>query len=537
MSLSKLLQISPYIPSTEILPSDVQYMEYFSDNNQNKMFFDIKSPSPRSLLDNEIWIKHVITLDDTGAALLNQMFLRNDNNLQQDSVLALRQGFCTHKALENVEVTINNTKITEHPINWSDHVMRYYISKKENESVVTLSGGKIDETNNFWFVRSGIAAQGVLNITAIEIGAPPVQKDLYVGFGGFDALGFTQIRSFVPITKDFNNPGLEYRFSEMFNAAREVNPPDQVANFGPDVEFEIWERIPCAPFHLWNNKDVRNMIPHIREMQIRLNYSQNLFTRLFGGWNGDAAATMQDNFTSSFRGRSSIRCRWITPPLSLQLPRSVAIPMSQFRVFEQAFGSLTRDQDVFESPSIVSTFNNIRLEQIPDMFFIYVTPSKSAAPNFQDPSEHCAEIEQITFKINGDAGKLVRIEGKELYNLYTRYMPGSIVPSYREWQRSFCTVALRPEDIGINFGSGVTPTNLGVIMSIEAKVKVWYLSPLYEANTERGVDRDLWPGDQFLINNAVPVNIYVACEYRKYKLEMNENAPSKYELQGFTTHR
>jgi len=419
--------------------------------------------------------------------------------------------------------------------------MRYYISKKENESVVTLSGGKIDEINNFWFVRSGIAAQGEINFTQNDLDNAPFLKEIQVGFGPFDGSGAALvgalIRSPVPITKDFNNPGLEYRFAQMFHVSKESEAADLVFDFESDLEFEIWERMPCAPFHLWDRKDTRNMIPHIREMQIRLNYSQNLFTRLFGGFNGDLTEPLGDNFSSSFKGRSSIRCRWITPPLSLQLPRSVAIPMSQFRVFEKAFGSLQREDIlVFESPSIVQTFNNIRLEQIPDMFFIYVTPSKSAVPNFQDPSEHCCEIEQITFKINGDSGKLVRIEGRELYSLYTRYMPGDIIPSFREWQRSFCAVALKPEDIGINFGSGVTPTNLGVIMSIEAKVKVWYKSPAYGDDTARGFSRDLWPGDQAGINLPVPVNIYVSCEYRKYRLEMNANAPSKYALQGFTTH-
>jgi len=84
------------------------------------MFFDIKSPSPRSLLDNEIWIKHVITLtqfEPANPEILNDLFNRNRDRVQQDSIIALRQGFCTHKALESAEVTINNTNIPETHIN------------------------------------------------------------------------------------------------------------------------------------------------------------------------------------------------------------------------------------------------------------------------------------------------------------------------------------------------------------------------------------------------------------------------------------
>lgn len=552
MSLSKLLQIDPFIPETEIVPSEVVYLEYFNTGTPQKQSYDIKPPTSRSLLDSEVWIRHTLKFEDKNAFggildLIRLMFEISGNENMQDARLAFRQGFVTHSSIENIRLYINNTEILGSPKDWVDHVMRFYITERENQTVVTMSGGKIDEGVNMFYTQAGTEMVGDFTIPA---GAAIIRAS--AGYGAYDprqtglAPPIANLRTHIMPSNEFHNPGFDYRFSQLWKHSRRTATNIDTdtereeflggqGRFGSDFEVQVWERVPIAPFHLWDMKDRRNMIPHIREMQLRLDYTPNKLSNFCSGFNSilanrDWELNIKCDFLNS---KSSIRCRWITPPLDLKIPRSVAIPMCQFRMFRKSLPVFAKAAEDFHSSTKIDIFNDIRLEQIPDLFFIYITPDKSLR-NVQHPSEFCCEIRSIDFRIEGNAGKLVRIKAEELYVIYSRNMKGDKRLDWISWSRYFCTVVLKPEDIGIKSGRG-SGSGVPIIISITIAYRYWYTWPETPRrdrigglpgvflDTNREAIRNLMPQD-------VPMVMYVACEYKKYKLEMHRDAPSKYSL-------
>lgn len=546
MSLSESLQISTFIPEQDIVPRDVIYLEYENRGTAEKMRFDIKPPSPRSLLDSEVWIKHTIKVRETLVLhdvinILGEVFTPREFDTLQTAVIALRQGFVTHSAITNINCYINGTKINETPRAWVDHVMRYYITKKENETAVTLSGGKIDENVNLWFTNSGMSMLGAIsgNPSSIEAGIGPFDPKITIA--GVES----QLRSALLPSKEFINPGFDYRWTEMWKNSREgfdeANESRQFIDdsntFTTTFDISVWERLPVSPFMLWETKDKKNMIPHIDVMLVEIDYAQSKLSNFFGGWEAvivdeEEDVRFESNMTAELGRNSIIRCKWITPPLNLTIPKTVSIPMCQFRVFEKNLGKLGKSPDNYVSVIFFANFDNIRLEQIPDKFFIYITPPKGRR-KFQDPSEHCLQIVSLRIKINGDPGKIVRIATEQLYMLYTKNMKGDIMPDWRSWSRYFCTAVLKPEDIGLKEKTG-PGSGVSAIISIEAAFRVWYTWPNAKVSitrTYRENSRQIWPSH--LSNETAEEEetvFHVACEYKKYKLEMTQGKPSKYVL-------
>jgi len=546
MSIDQTLRINPFVLDRKIIPREAQYIEYSSGLQGRNLRFDIRAPNENSLLESEVWLKQTIRITQVGPTDLFDF----SYNLSEDvpaaaSIYALRQGFVLHRALERIECIINNVSITESPREWSDHVMRYYLSHQENETVLTLSGGKIDQDTNHWQIHSKNGMTGQFTVLGSAGPFPTPNQDFKIAARqgatdtGFSIVGphtFIEMGSAVPNSRYFSNKGLDHRYAEMYRASREDgNVADGTGGFAENFDIEVWERLPISPFHLWDRRDVRTGIPHIKRLTINLDYSNNLIGDLIGGFDGDFANSFQANYAVSFVGSALLRCRWITPPLGMKLPASISIPMMQYRTYRQLGGSLARnvtggDYD-FTTNTVTRNFPNLRFRQMPSKLFIYVTPDKSKRI-ITDPSEYCCSIETVEITYNGNSGKILRIEGRELYSLYVRNMPGDMRPSFREWDRHFCCVVLTPADIGL--GPQFDNSTRQVIMDIKVRFKAFYVEPQVEGDGNRAKFHDIWPSDaEDTLRQGVAQDafIHVTAEYNSYKLNLHRDSPSTYTLE------
>jgi hypothetical protein len=216
------------------------------------------------------------------------------------------------------------------------------------------------------------------------------------------------------------------------------------------------ERVPIHPFFFYESRDRRESIPNIRTFDLSIIFTAKLIQTLF-----------QSCIPLADLGRlepvdAYLHLKWYIPPMTVKIPPSVSLPIFQPKVYRQGnllsavFADKLPSSREDKNPGREIMFNNIRLEQIPDLLLIYMKPDYTQYLGHEGTEDHVS-IQKLNIVMEGDSGKIYNASSVRLYHLWLRNCAHKekCKIKYRDWRDYICTVALRPRDLGFIEAPGV----------------------------------------------------------------------------------
>lgn len=545
MQVDHSLTVQPFVASTEKQPINTHYQSYESTSStETSVRFNVDTPFAGALLDNEVYIEYKCQINSTDVAYLPGLFEGYNAgaatvNAEAGPVpapqnlgrLALRQGFAVHNALESINLKLNGQSITQRPQIWMPEFTRFFASQEELSSICSMSGGELD-CGSFGPILKDDAtasreqftqATGVVTNLQTALGYTYPYE---VGGGGANTVNTVAA---LPTGSDrWYNEGFTKRAYRLaYNSrldttasAADAAPASNASRYGVSISFSVWERVPVSPFMLWEAKDGKRSIPYIDKMELQLRFSSNPALTLQGL--NDLAG---GNTLSFLKAAESpvLHLKWYIPPAGFVMEPERSIHVSLYEELPKtAFDVAIADADK-SSGTLTTRYNNIRLQQIPDLMFVFLKPEESVNNSrIIDPSEKHLEIESIKVTVNGDSGKLENASSGELFAMYCRNSPMAKHRKYEydEWRRKYCTVALKPRDLGVKFGPGI---NHGVTLDVEVKAKSWWNLPA--VGRALSLNFEGVPGVA-----STSYEMHIVCCYERYELTMTNRGNASLKL-------
>lgn len=106
--------------------------------------------------------------------------------------------------------------------------------------------------------------------------------------------------------------------------------------------------------------------------------------------------------------------------------------------------------------------NNIRLESMPDRFYVVVQRNQNEKQLYH-PTEHNLAIKTMKINIDGKSGRFLQANAYELYTISMKYYAEPV--SFEFWFWSSCIVVFTAADLGVHVGAG---WNRPISLHIEA---------------------------------------------------------------------
>lgn len=494
---SDKLRYTSYIPAVNLDPIDVMEQVVTNSTYTSSGYgFNIKSPAKGLLLDPDIWIKYTINIVEAAAGSLAQNYFTYNNadntfaNLfaQTDIRVALRGGPVMQKATSNIILTINGTAISIEPWQYSEVLSRLHHSDKQSEHEFSASGGPFDCGNHSHRTTSDLSSAG----RSIANGAPNGTLGLNIinGHHTLAELVATPAAADVnrlvainhcPSNKHFFNDGFNNRYWRLVDITRHVVGPrantgnQYMAGGGIAVQtytIEIKERLAIPPFKMFSNDNVDGMLPNINDIKITANFTANLTASILRSSAAIAGVcSVQIPANASASSMCELYVKWITPPVTVMIPKEVSIPLRKINFWSENFtiGALDPDTAInyfsgaATNPVSYSNYS-ISLDAVPDLLLIYiqVRPDARAAT---DPDTYMLELTNLEIGLEGRACKLSQIQTIDLYNKWKNHLAyrNSDIPPFDEWRKYQCVACLKPEDYGILKGPGYdNPVTLSI---------------------------------------------------------------------------
>lgn len=522
------------------VPQDIYYQNTAANTYSTGGYsFYVITPASNALLDNEIYIEIPITINLSGYA----GGLESTNNstpfAASNTHFALRQCWAIARSIQNLSVNINGTVISNSPVVWMDAMNRLYLSEEEASNICTMSGGEFDTGYRLAFGEDMNPFISDANQTLT--GAQTMGFKINRGFGSNtttlgsqshqnDADEKIALLPVMPANSMFENQGFSRRFYRIVKLLREqINSqltPGQNRYGTGSFTFSLFERVPIAPFLLYDSRDYKMSIPHVRTLTLTASYSTNAGPLVWQYPKSNVAP--QQDLINSTLNINVPALTWMTnqPILHLKwimskdiIPPNISIPCSIIREYQLGFST-----PVFAttSPTISSTgqqYNNINLEGVPDLLLIYLRKDPNNAA-YGDPSEHFLGIDLLNITVAGTTGKMNNISRGELYSLWLKNVVhrGIYKQSFQEWYTRGCVVALRPKDYGCMFGPGM---DYPVQISVSVNYTNWNVFPQYLESFTYVVDNTA---------TTTSYNFYIVAVYNRYSLSLNSGGGSKLSL-------
>lgn len=447
--------------------------------------------------------------------------------------VALRQCWPIARSFQNISVNINGTVISHQPVIWMDQFNRLYVSEEEAASLCTLSGGDFgcgemvatSALDNLC-VGSVMGNAGgdntitVANLSALTLGTSICAGDDFYNPIIAPATGVATkgACNLLPINKPNNKEWRNYGFENRFHRLVILNRDEQAANAAATARYAatfsvtVYERLPISPFLLYNSRDYKMSIPHVKTMNINVQFA-SLYNALILESSNSASTCTVTPCDSTHQPKLHIKWYMARDPL----PPSIRIPVNIIREYiYSSQGSLMNAADVTVDNATI-TFSNINLEGIPDLMLIYLARNYQNA-TINQPSEHNAEITSLMVTVAGTSGKLNALSTGELYSLWLRNVAhnGVYKMNYDKWRKRACVAALRPRDYGATFGPGM---DYPIQISIQIGTTQWWNLP---ALFQRG--------NTVYDTAAGQYNLYLVCVYNRFSLELNSSGGSRLDM-------
>ena len=554
------LFVKQFTPSVSKQPLNTHFQEYVADSaSSSGISWNIDSPFAGALLDNEVYVEYEVKFnaDSAGATTADddfrEMYEGGDEpaantgefiSLPANSYkLALRQGFAIHGGLQNCEVVMNGQSLRQTPNRYMAEFARFYAHPSEIEGVASMSGGCLD-SGTFTSLTRDHASAPVVNSLLAGAALYQAQSRLQDLHGVYPALTVVGVagsrlnRSVLPTTDDrWYNEGFTKRCHRLQDQWRESAPANTASailaqgRYPLGFALKVYERLPISPFMMWEAKDKKRSIPYVDKMEINLTFYSDAIKLMF---QSSLPASNLANI-NWYTTAPKLHLKWYIPPPGSLMPPEISIPVSQYKESVQTVtiaNPAALNQGVPSDSAI--NYSNLRLQQIPDLLMIYVKPS---AANFQAvyASEHHLEITQCDITVNGDTGKVLRANSAQLFAMYARNSPmrNHKKLEYNQWRKRFCTVALRPSDMGVRVPPGV---NHGVTLDVRLNVKSWWAVPAVGSRFSStagtviaSADNDVHPGG---FDSSTDWEIHVLGIYDKYELTLTNRGNAQLKLQN-----
>ncbi len=494
------LIIHKFHPVVHSQPLNVHYQSYEADSSEiQNIAWNIDSPFAGALLDNEVYVEYTVTLNsfafkDTfvgGPALGTPPFTEMGGFPLGPTSVAMRPGWAVHGALSNAEVILNGQSIRQTPYRFMPEFARFYSHPLEIDGVCSMSGGALDSGSHDSVPKDmaaevptlglpgHISVAGTTGFAMLNTGAWRVDtvSALNFIFGQFPTTGGHYYNE--GFTKRVH--ALRERWRETGAANAEGNHTNLLTRFTESFTFQVWERLPISPFMMWEAKDGHRSIPYIDKMEVSLQFYSNA-RKLMLQYTCDDA-DIDSAAVDWFTIKPKLHLKWYIPPPGMTMAPELSIPVSLYKESVRQVTNLTAPLATQGVPPVSNeiTYENLRLQQIPDMMMIYVKPNA----NTQEARfgiEHHLEITEVEITLNGDSGKALRASQGELFAMYVRNSPMKRERKFdfTEWRKRYCTLAFKPHDLGVRVPPGV---NHGITLDVRLKVRNWWSKPMDGANT------------------------------------------------------
>lgn len=479
---SEKIVFPEFMKSVDIEPLQCFYQVLSNDNYTSSGYsFYIKSPGENALLDPDIWIKYTFTLrDQANNALGNTIntWANSDAFANQYAAsnlrLAFRSGNVVQRATQSMQVIINGHSITCEPWKYVDVLNKLYISDNQSRHEFSASGGKFDNGNHSHRVSGDIPIVGLsANINNATLGVniiPGFHSNAEIVATGGGATGIAIMPA--PRRDYFYNEGYDDRCMKLVDVLRRSQAPNansglQYGNAAAVQTYTIvlYERLPIYPFKMYSNDEIVGIIPNIRDLTIRGQFTSNLMGCMMRASADPAAITnLEVPALASGGSQCELYLKWYTPPVNVSIPPSVSLPLRKINVW--AVSQPIETLVATDNPRIMTSVSqyNISLDGIPDLLLIYFKYRVDSLL-VTYPDDYHFEITNLQINIEGASGKVSQIQTIDLYNKWKRYLhhEDTNLPSFDEWRRYNCVAVLKPEDYGVIKGPGMNnPVTLGV---------------------------------------------------------------------------
>lgn len=516
MKVSSHLQYVPFDARPKEIPGQVLYSTYNADSNDASGWsFNITSPAPNALLDNQVIIEYKIKI---GAATLPANLLADaPTNVVDNLQIAFRGGYPICRSYLNLSATINGVNVNTQPNKWIDAMTRLCMDYEEQSSIATMSmGGELDVGAGYSLGVSGTGYAPVVTTRAVlNTGTTHISNGADTGAYGI---------------WDWLNTSFDKRRSRLFkflvdrraqNAATGAYGP--LVDASDDVDVIVYERLPLSPFFFFENKDIHQNIPNIRTLDLACQLLSTAATRREAILQcRDVAPGVTVKICDGTNQTPKLHIRWnmTTAPI----PAQISIPCPLVKTFQERVSSnntiLNLPVETAAIPAegygtVDVNMRTINLEGIPDMFLIYC---KKTIETSRDSNDHFYSIHQLDITIGGASGKIASMTAVEMYQAYLRNLSiiGGQRLSWDDWWRYHCCAVLLPEDLGIQKGPGF---NFPTQMTINAKIRSYHIVPSQPNLAAVAIDAADSTRD-----------FYCAIYYDKYFLTLSNTGAAKLEL-------
>lgn len=561
---SEKLQWQTYVPSVSREPLNVYYMRQASDAyNASGYSFNIKSPAQNALLDPEAYIKYKIRIRDTGTDLIiNKLHSVGSSSLEANmniktpggtadfyeplvagpTRVAFRQGNIMQRATQSIVLTINGYSIDTQPWKWVDILNRIYVSNKQSKYVFSASGGMFDsgnhgllayQDNRYFKDKSNASAwqislQGYPNFNLIDNKKEDQATDE-------SSTSTYNIYPLFPEHDLFYNPGFSDRIAQFFRLVRGSARDDVVtgsslpgtigylgnAKVTSDqyyYDFEIIEPIPIPPFKLYQNDYSMGVIPHVKDMIIRGNFSPNMISNILQANANIVLSTtkyLSLYWTGIGAGDCEILLKWYTPPAAISIPREISIPLRKIDLNTFSVNLISTTIDLTNHSNRIAAISqyNISLEAVPDLLLIYVRQRLDSCTTNQ-PNDFLFELQNLQIIMENNGGKLTQITSYQMWKNWLKYVKHADVEKeeYDEWRKYLYVAILKPEDYGIIRGPGYDNS---VVLGITGNVYNWHINPKMGRMTQA----------EYFVPNAI--ELVVCSIYDRWSLTLTDNGHAR----------
>jgi hypothetical protein len=567
-AINETLHIQEFAEQPERLPLHVDYHEYTADSSSAAATsFRIDSPGSGALMDSEAWIKYTAVVALGGlrnqflsGPLINTLLPAAGGlvGIEDQNCFAFRQGYPFQRCMQSISLNINGTTLVNRPDRYTDQVLRAYNMPQE---VVTMcsgaGGGHFDTGLGIPRPHTDNTATGLSGVgDSISQVCGPTGSQLFAGVAG--TTGYIQ-RAYNDDDEFDLNSGFGKRImwarKDWRSSGTDVLPAGDAVAYPLTHDFIIWERVPIAPFLNYESRDEKRSIPHINQMTLNLNWNSQLHTA--GGNNNKVSMLLQTKISRAAGENMSIALsvdyytkaprlylKWYIPPMGFKIPPQISIPIYDYQFFSTPSKppDITIAVGASKSDILPFTYNNIRLEQLPDLLYIWVGHNPTTSPAYC-PSEMQGEIVDLSISLDGDAGKMLNAQGIDLYSMWVRNSNKreKFTEGYIQWKKHYSIALLRPEDMGVRFSPGIRNP---VTLNITGHVRYWQKSqPIatHAGNTGNFGTID-WVNNNgnnyaslaaaVVTKGGAEFRVNVLCEYHKYRLTLTEAGGSRRELQS-----
>lgn len=545
----------PFEGSVDKEPLFVQYNKYDAQSaNASDISWYIESPANGVLLDNEVWIRYKLVITD--GAFPNGIRAGWTNNETGDDSLraqivneerrtAFRFGCTLQKACQNIMLDINGTVMTYEFVKYHDAFNRLFIAQEESEYIFPCNVGPFDNGShqgNYdgWFDVAG-SADGQLHLLNNNTAASVTNAYWHVG-NGKEQLGTATAAHVISKVQGDNhkivNMGFTKRcdyFEYLWRSAGSVlESPTQIytsdsdidlstngnsARYIPAITLVIYEKLAIAPFHLYDNRDIKMSIPNIRTFSLTMQLHSRYKHLMFRSCRAEPSFSV-DFFTT----KPQLLMRWYTPPPGYQIPKQITIPCTKILTYTTSeVTSVNTSTDAYPTDMQVFQRSNISLPAIPDLFIIFLK-RKVGEYNITMPDDYNLSINSLQIDMEGNSGKLVSAEPIHLWNMYRRHL--RLYPCGRDdfdsWYKYHCIVPITASDLGVIKGAGMdNPVQISI-----SNLKYCDYHTVPSINGYSGVQKFNFDASTV----SVTFDFHMICVYDKYALTVTSDGSSALQL-------